>query len=294
MQIRNPLHIAKGNIGVTFKGGKIRKVGDSGQADHRNINELALRGSGKAFGETVLIVNIHVGIGDDPRHRNAAQPLQDLDSRFQNGPVPSEFVDNGALDPGTLVFLQQGHSSIELGKDPAPVNIAHQQHRGIHQLGKPHVHNVVLLQIDLRRASGPFDDDNVIFRSQAVVGLQNGGDVFPFSAVVLHSTHISLNLTGDDDLASHIGGWLEQNGVHPHIRGDPGCLRLNHLGPAHLPPILGNEGVQRHVLTLEGGNPIAILFENTAKGSRQQAFARIGHGALNHNVLCHAHTSFIA
>ena len=294
MQVRNPLHIAQRYIGVPLKGGKIREVGDSRKADHRNVQELPLRGSGKPLGETVLIVNVHMGIGDDTHHRNAAELFQDLNARFQNRAVSPEFVHDGSLDSRTFVLFQQGHGSIQLGKDTAPVNITHQQHRGIHQPGKTHVHNVFLLQVDLRRASGTFDDDDVIFGGQTVVGLQDGRDIRLLFAVILHGPHIALNLPGNDHLAAHIGGWFEQYGVHPHIRVDSRRFRLHHLSPAHLAAVFGDEGIQGHVLALEGGNPVSVLLENAAESGTQQALSRIGHGALNHNVFCHVHTSFIA
>ena len=149
-----------------------------------------------------------MGIGDDPCHGHAADFFQDINARLQNRPVSPELIDNGALDALALLLLQQGDGAIELGEHAPPVDIAYQQHRGIHQLGHAHIHNVLLLQIDFRRASRALDDDDVVFRRQAVVGLQNLGDELPLPAVILHGPHIAHGHAVHDHLAAHIGGGL--------------------------------------------------------------------------------------
>ena len=84
-------------------------------------------------------------IGNDPGHRDPAKLLQRFQPRLQDFSVPPELIDDGPLDTGLFLRLQQGHRAVQLSKDAAPVNVAHQQHRRIHQLGKAHVHDVLLL-----------------------------------------------------------------------------------------------------------------------------------------------------
>ena len=103
-----------------------------------------------------------MGVGDDPRHRDAAKLLQRFQPRLQNGPVAPEFVDHHALDAAALVLLQQRHRAVELGEHAAPVDVAHQQHRRVHQLGKAHIDDIILLEVDLRGAACPLNDDHVI------------------------------------------------------------------------------------------------------------------------------------
>ncbi len=50
-------------------------------------------------------------------------------------------------DARTFVGFQQRHRAVQLGEHAAPVDIARQQHRRIHQLGKPHVHDVVAFRL---------------------------------------------------------------------------------------------------------------------------------------------------
>ena len=45
--------------------------------------------------------------------------------------------------------------------------------------------------------------------------------------------------------------------------------------------------IEGHVLGFEGGHPVAVLVENPAQPGRQQAFPRVGHGALYHDRFCH-------
>ena len=162
MQVAHLIHIAQRHVLVMFKGTEIREIGDTRHTDHRDIQKLPLRGAAEPLGQAVFIVDVHMGVGDDPRHRDAAQLLQRLQPRFQNGPVAPELVDHHALDAAALILLQQRHCTIELGEYAAPVDVAYQQHRRVYQLGKPHVHNVILLEIDLRGAARPLDNDHVV------------------------------------------------------------------------------------------------------------------------------------
>ena len=287
VQVRHPVHIPQRHVAVPLKGAEVREIGDTGQADHRDVYQLAGGVPAEPLGEAVLVVDVHMGIGHDPHHRHAAQLFQDLQPRGQNTAVTPEFIDDRALDPGFFILLQQGDGTVKLGEHAAPVDVAHQQHRRVHQLGQAHVDNVLLLQVDLGGTACPLDDDDVIVGGQAVVGLQNGGNIRPLAAVVFHGPHIALDNAVDDDLAAHIGGGLQQDGVHAHIGSDAGGLCLHHLGAAHLAPRRSDKGVEGHVLTFEGRHPPAVLFENTAQARRQQAFPGIGHGALDHDAFCH-------
>ena len=241
----------------------------------------------EALRQTVLVVNVHMEVGHHPRHRHAAEVLQLLDARLQDGHVPPELVDDGPLDPGPLVGLQKGHGAIELGKDAAPVDVPHQEHGGVGQLRHAHVHDVVLLEVDLRGAARALQHDDVEFLLQAAVGLHDVGDEFQLALIVVLGPDVAQHLAVDDDLAAHVGGGLQQDGVHAHIGGDARRLRLHHLGPAHLPAVGGDEGIEGHILALEGGHPITVLLENAAEARAEQAFARVGHGALDHDALCH-------
>ena len=201
--------------------------------------------------------------------------------------IPPEFVDNQALDPRLLVRLQQLHRAVEGGEHAPPVDVAAQEHRGVGPSGHAHVHNVVLPQVDLRRAARPLDDDDVVLRRQGLVGRHHLGDEALAVAEVLSRRHGAPGHAVDDHLRAHMAGGLEQDGVHPHVGGHPRRLGLHHLSPAHLEAVGGDGGVEGHVLGFEGGHLIAVLLKYPAESGHQEAFARVGHGSLYHDYFCH-------
>ena len=195
------------------------------------------------------------------------------------------------LDPGPLCGVEQGDGAVQLREHPAPVDVPRQQDGGVHQLGQPHVDDVVRLQVDLGRAARPLDDDDVVLGRKAVVGRQNLGDELFFILEVFPGGHLSPHLPHDDDLAAHVAGRLEQDRVHPHVGLDAGGGGLHRLRPAHFKAVFGDGAVQGHVLTLEGGAAQPVLLEDAAERGAEQTFARARHGALHHDAARFFHRS---
>ena len=75
---------------------------------------------------------------------------------------------------------------------------------------------------------------------------------------------------------------LEQHGVHEGLGIDAGRLGLDDLGASHLLAQGGHPGVEGHVLGFERSHVVAVLPQDAAKGGGQDAFARIGGRALQH------------
>ena len=92
-------------------------------------------------------------IRDHPRHRDPGPLLQHTQPRLQNGDISAELIDDQSPDTLPLLFFQQHDRPDELGKYAAPVDIPGQQDRRVHELCEPHIDNIILLQIDLGRAS---------------------------------------------------------------------------------------------------------------------------------------------
>ena len=78
VQVTHLIHIAQRHVSVMFEGAEIREIGDARHTNHRDIQELSIFGAVKPLGQAVFIVDIYMGVGDDPRHRDAAQLLQRL------------------------------------------------------------------------------------------------------------------------------------------------------------------------------------------------------------------------
>ena len=75
---------------------------------------------------------------------------------------------------------------------------------------------------------------------------------------------------------------FEQHGIHEGLGIDAGRLGLDDLGAPHLFAKGGYPGVEGHVLGLERSHVVAILTQDAAEGGGQDAFARIGGRALQH------------
>ena len=74
--------IAKGHPLHSFKGIKIRKIGNPWQADHRQIDLSDLLLSVKALGQTVFIFYFNIQIRSHSYHRNTAFFFQHGDTRI--------------------------------------------------------------------------------------------------------------------------------------------------------------------------------------------------------------------
>ena len=285
-----PRHIAQVQLRDPGKNIEVRKIGQVGEADHRDLHRLSRGrpvGPGQLGGQGVLVVDIQLHIGHDAHDRDAAPLLQHLHAGVQDGLVAAEFIDDHALEQGLLVRLQQHLGAQELGEDSAPVDVAGQQDRGPDRLCQAHVDDVVRLEVDLRGTPRALDHYDIIFLRQRLIGLQDHGHEALFVGKIFAGIHIAQDLSLHDDLGARVGGRLEQDGVHAHVRQDPGRLGLHDLGPAHLQALLRDIGIEGHILGLEGGHPEAVLAEDPAQARGQKALARIGHGSLDHDRFCH-------
>lgn len=93
---------------------------------------------------------------------------------------------------------------------------------------------------------------------------------------------MTQRLPEQDHLRTGIRMRLEQNGIHARVGVHAGRLGLDDLSAAHFVAGGRDPGIQRHVLRLERSRAVAVLAENAAVGRRQDAFARVGRGSLQH------------
>ena len=76
---------------------------------------------------------------------------------------------------------------------------------------------------------------------------------------------------------------FQQERVHVRLTRDACCFRLHCLCPSYLQSVGGGIGVQGHVLRLEGCGVVAILKEDTTKGSRDDTFAHVATRSNEHD-----------
>ena len=260
------------------------------QPQHRNVHPgtrlkcMLL----KLIAQRILRINVHGKIRHHAQHRLPDPRLQLPEPRRQNRGIAPELVDDEPGHPRPLLLRQQHQGADKLCKDAARIDVPHQQHGGIRHFREPHIHDILLLQVDLRRAPCALDDDNVIFRRKLLIGRHDLRHQALFEAEVLPGPHVAAHPAVHDNLRAHIRGGLQQNGIHQHRGFNAGGLRLYDLRPAHFQPLLRDEGVERHILGFKGCHPVAVLMQDPAQPRRNEALPRIAHGALNHDGFCHA------
>ena len=207
-QLSRPFHIPDRYSFLQRQRLKIRKIGDSRKPDDGNINLSGCRSLVQGFRQGILLFDLNIRPGHHAQHLLLTQRFQHGNSRLQDPSVPPEFVDDQPADPVPLLFFQKLYRSVQLGKHSSPVNVPHQEDLRIRQLRHSHIHDIVLLQIDLRRASRSFDHDDVVFRSERLIGLPDQGEVFSFLAEIVHGMHISNRLPVQNHLGTHVRGGL--------------------------------------------------------------------------------------
>ena len=288
-QLAGALHIPHAQQRVLFQRDKVGEVGHMRQAQDGDIQRFDGAFCFQTIRERILVLDLHPQI----RHHTHYGQVRFFFQHGKAGPqdlhIAPELVDDEPPDAGTLVGFQQLHGAVQLREYAAPVDIARQQHRCIHQLCKAHVNDIIRLQVDLCRAARAFDHDDVVLGGKAVVGFQNVRDKAALHPEIIGGGHLAPGSAIYDDLTAHIAAGLEQDGIHPHIRFCARSLRLHHLRTAHLRAVAGDEAVQGHVLAFKGCHTVAVLRKNAAQRRAQQAFARTAHGALHHNAFCLAH-----
>ena len=257
------------------------------QVHHDDVDRLAGLVGGQLVGEAVLILHIHVDVRDHAHHRHAAELLEGPKTRTKEIEISPKLVDQKPLQPLLLLGAKECCGAVELGKDPASVDVANEQHWCVYQLSQPHIDDVPAVEIELHRAAGTLDHHNIRFCGKAVVRSEYLGDELgALFHILTGGKHCDLTAI-DDNLTAVVGIGLQQDRVHPRIGSDAARLRLNHLRPAHLSAVAGDAGVERHILALEGGDPVAVLVENTTDTGSHEALPGIGHSPLDHKVLSH-------
>src|SRR5262249_39594256 len=118
----------------------------------------------------------------DAEHRHPPTLLKNAYAVSKQLGIATELVNHQADYQGTLRGLEQIQGTQQLSEDTSPINVAHQKHRSLDMTSQGHVDNVVIAQVQLDRAAGAFDDDQVMIGTEAV---QGGGDNRPELVLVL-------------------------------------------------------------------------------------------------------------
>ena len=179
------------------------------------------------------------------------QPGQRGEPVVEQPDVAAELVDDEAGEPRLLAGRQQRVGPDELGDDAAAFDVADQCDRDIGGLSKPHIGNVAVAQIDLGRAAGAFDQDQVGRSGEPRERVHYRRQKARCQAAILAGRGIAPDPAGEHELGAVLRLRLQQHRVHVGERGDAAGARLDRLRPADLAAIGGHCRVVRHVLRLE-------------------------------------------
>ena len=221
-------------------------------------------------------------IGQHSEHRFAGAFFQPVQASLQQGNIAPETVDHKTQGALLFAFRQKIQRTGEVRKDTAAINVRHQDYRAIHHFGKAHIGNVVIAQIDFRRAARAFGDDHIKPGRQILPGRQHrlpGGFLV---GVVIQRLHIAQHLAANNDLRAHVGLRLEQHRVHVTVWLHPAGQCLQRSRSADLAPIHGHRTVQCHVLRLERRHRITAPGKPPTQRRHHRALSRIGGAALHH------------
>ena len=196
--------------------------------------------------------------------------------------VAAELVDDEAHDGRAILVRERGLRAENLGEHAAAVDVGDEDDRAAGGAGEAHVGDVAVAQIDLRRAAGAFDDDEVGLGLEARKAREHGVEELWFQRLVLARLGGADHPALHDDLRADLALRLQKHRVHVDGRGDAAGAGLERLRPADLAPVRGDRGVVRHVLRLERPDREPAAGENAAEPGDDQRLADVRARALEH------------
>ena len=244
-------------------------------------------------GDRVLIVNAEMlEIRHDAEHRLARLLLKKIDGRRHERDIAAKLIDDESFDERALLFIEQLERPDKRGERAPAVDIGNEEHGRLQVFGDAHVDDVILLEVDLRRAARPLDDDGIellLEPGECCCHMAEKLHGLPF--VILSRAHVSDGLPIDNDLRAGIPRRFQEDGIHIHHRRESCRLRLCDLGASHLAAVLRHIGVERHVLRFERHDATARLIKDAAERCRENAFADMGACAHEHDGFRHCCSS---
>ena len=274
------------HVGFRLERCKIGEVRDVSESDDREVERAALLDCGPHEGEVhgILLRQSEVAEEiDHPEHRLSGGAFEVGVGVAEQRRIPPELVDQKSGDKTPFLRGECRPGAEKRGVDAAPVDVSGQNYRSFRVGGHAHVDQVARFEVDFAGTARSFKHHRIVAGTQGVVG---GGHLMPqfrFSAEILPDRTVPHRFPEHDHLAADVARRLEQNRIHAHIRVEPARLRLHRLGAADLAAVRGDEGVQRHVLRLEGGDRESVLQQGAAESGRQNALSRVGGGSLDHD-----------
>jgi FhuF 2Fe-2S C-terminal domain len=206
---------------------------------------------------------------------SAGHGAQHVEAGGEQPEVAAELVDDEPGDEPLVAGVQHREGAVHGGEDPAPVDVADDDHGQASRAGQAHVGDVPVPQVDLGGTAGALTDHHV--EPAAQVGQAGGDRCFQrrLEVLVVQRARVGERLAEQHDLAAGVAAGLEQHRVHRGLRLHPGGGGLHRLGAADLRAVGGDGRVQRHVLGLERRDLDPASSQPPAQASRQHALPGI-------------------
>ena len=270
-KLLRPLNVAHAYSLLVAQRVEIVEVCNMRQTHHRYVDRrLQFARDAVLQSQGVLLRDVDIEeIRQNACDRHAGTLAQEIESRSQQRRIAAKLVYDMTFHQRPLLGIQQDHGANELSKDASTVDVRYEQDWRIGVASDSHVDDVVLLEVDLRRAAGTLNHNHVIVRAQAV---ESRGRRFPnrrFQLVIFAGGGNSLGASHHDDLRATVALGLEQDRVHLHLRSHHRRGSLHGLGTANLASVRRGIGIQRHVLRFERSDLKTILSEYAAERSGQ-------------------------
>ena len=99
--------------------------------------------------------------------------------------IPTEFVNQEPHNPIRIGWINHRLGSHNLGNHPAAINVAGQNDGHICGLGKAHIGNVAMTQVDFGGAACAFDDYQIMRCLQPVKAFNDFSDQLGFQGVII-------------------------------------------------------------------------------------------------------------
>ena len=154
-----------------------------------------------------------------------------------------------------LILRFEHREGAHEGREHAtPVDVTNEQCGHVCCAGKPHIDDVATAQVDLGGATGTFANDDVKASPEGAIRLNDHLEQIMFGVPAGGGIEVAAGTSEHDELTLPIGTGFEQYGVHDDLGLHSRRLSLDDLSSPYLPSVVRDEGVERHVLSLEGSD----------------------------------------
>jgi len=181
-----------------------------------------------------------VRVGHHAVHLAPGARLEPVQAGLQQADVAAKTVDDEALHPRLLARGKQFQGSDQVGEHTAAVDVGDQHHRHVGRLGKAHVGDVAVAQVDLGRAACPLHQHGVVGGAQPAPALHHGGHRGGLVGVVIARRQVRRGAPVDDDLGADVARGLEQHRVEVGVRHNASGQGLQRLGTTDLATVGGD------------------------------------------------------